>query len=63
MVTTRSAPGKAAVDDFLAAGYTRQNVLVVVLAMGCKTCSNMVDHLAASAPDKPFQVYAMMENA
>lgn len=63
MVESRGNPGKAAVDDFLAAGYTTQHALAVVLAIACKTHSNMVNHLAGTELDAPFQPYAMMADA
>lgn len=60
MVETRGNPGRKAVDDFLAAGYTSQQVIAVVLAMACKTNSNMINHLAGTEIDAPFQPYALM---
>lgn len=35
-------------DGFLAAGYTEQNVLGVVLGIACKTFSNYVNHLGGT---------------
>lgn len=60
MVEARGNPGRKAVDEFLAAGYTSQQVIAVVLAMACKTNSNMINHLAGTKIDEPFQPYAMM---
>lgn len=63
MVEARGNPGKAAVDAFLAAGFTTQHALAVVLAIACKTYSNMVNHLAGTELDSPFQPYALMADA
>lgn len=63
MVEKRGNPGRAAVDDFLKAGYEPQQVLAVVLAIACKTFSNMVNHLAGTEVDAPFKPYALMADA
>ena len=63
MVEARGNPGPAAVGEFLRAGYTAQQVLAVVLAIACKTYSNMVNHLAGTEVDAPFQPYSMMADA
>ena len=63
MVEARGNPGKAAVDDFIAAGFNKQHALAVVLAIACKTFSNMVNHLAGTELDAPFRPYAMMADA
>lgn len=57
MVTSRGNPGRAAVDEFLAAGFTEQNVLGVVLAIACKTLSNYVNHLGGTPVDAMFEPY------
>lgn len=41
----RGRVGDAAVDAFLAAGFTRQQVLEVVLVVATKTISNYVNHI------------------
>jgi len=63
MVEARGNPGKAAVEEFRAAGFTTQHALAVVLAIACKTYSNMVNHLAGTEIDAPFQPYALMAEA
>jgi uncharacterized peroxidase-related enzyme len=63
MVETRGNPGKPAVDAFLAAGYTSRHALAVVVAIACKTFSNMTNHLAGTAIDAPFQPYAVTADA
>jgi uncharacterized peroxidase-related enzyme len=45
VVETRGHAGDAAVEAFLAAGFTRANVLDVVLAIAVKTISNFANHL------------------
>jgi len=59
MVISRGSPGKEAVDAFLAAGYGEQQVLGVVLAIACKTCSNYVNHLAGTPVDDVFAPYSV----
>ncbi|MBI1187688.1 MAG: carboxymuconolactone decarboxylase family protein [Alphaproteobacteria bacterium] len=46
------------VAAFLAAGYTKANVLEVVLAIGLKTISNYVNHIAETPLDEPFKANA-----
>lgn len=57
MVENRGAPSQAEVDAFLAAGYTPQHVLGIVLAIGVKTYSNYVNHLAGTEVDAVFAAY------
>lgn len=45
MVLDRGHVSEAAVEAFLAAGYTRQNVLEVVLAIAAKVLTNYANHL------------------
>ncbi|MBY8977908.1 carboxymuconolactone decarboxylase family protein [Rhodobacteraceae bacterium NNCM2] len=46
------------VQAFLDAGFTRQNVLEVVLGLAQKVMSNYINHLATTPVDKPFQKFA-----
>lgn len=46
------------VTAFLAAGFTRAQVLEVVLGVGLKTISNYVNHIAETPLDAPFQANA-----
>jgi AhpD family alkylhydroperoxidase len=46
VVRERGLVGDAAVNTFLAAGFTKAQVLEVVLITSCKTISNYVNHLA-----------------
>lgn len=57
MVASRGNPAKQEVDDFLAAGYSEDHVLGVVLGIACKTYSNYVNHLAATQVDEMFSAY------
>jgi uncharacterized peroxidase-related enzyme len=53
VVAERGHVGDAAVETFLAAGFTRAQVLEVVLIVAAKTISNYVDHLTHTPLD-PF---------
>ncbi|MCG6112393.1 MAG: carboxymuconolactone decarboxylase family protein [Paracoccus sp.] len=59
MVVSHGNPGKAAVDDFLAAGFGHQQVMGIVLAIACKTLSNYTNHLAATPVDEAFAAYSV----
>lgn len=48
----------AAVQTFLDAGYTKRNVLEVVLGYSQKIMSNYTNHLAETPVDAPFQPFA-----
>jgi alkylhydroperoxidase family enzyme len=45
VVVERGFAGDAAVDAFIAAGFTRENVLEVVTIIATKTISNYTNHL------------------
>jgi alkylhydroperoxidase family enzyme len=45
VVRERGFVGDAAVDAFLAAGFTRENVLEVITIVATKTISNYVNHI------------------
>lgn len=51
VVRERGKVGEAAVAAFLAAGFTRRNVLEVVLVVATKTISNYVNHIADTPND------------
>ncbi len=59
MTAQRGSVKRAEVDAFLAAGYTEQHVLGIVLAIGCKVFSNYTNHLAGTAVDTAFAAYAL----
>lgn len=54
IVQSRGWPPASTVDRFVAAGYTPQQVLEVVLGVGIKTMSNYTNHLAGTPLDRQF---------
>ena len=54
MVTTRGRPSQDEVEKFLRAGYTQEQVLQVILAIGIKTLSNYTNHVCHTPLDAPF---------
>lgn len=52
VVRERGFVPEAEVDSFLAAGYTRRNVLEVVLGVATKVMSNYTNHLVGTQLDK-----------
>ncbi len=48
---------------FLDAGYTRAQVLEVVLGVSLKTLSNFINHLAETPIDEQFQAFAPEETS
>lgn len=51
---TRGWPGPSDIEPFLAAGYTRQNILEVILGTAVKVMSNYTNHVAATELDAAF---------
>jgi AhpD family alkylhydroperoxidase len=51
VVRERGMAGDAAVDSFIAAGFTRANVLEVVTIIATKTISNYTNHLTHTAKE------------
>lgn len=51
------------VSDFLDAGYSRQNILEVILGLSQKVMSNYVNHIVATPLDASFQAFAWSPNA
>lgn len=54
MFDTRGLPSRAAVEEFLAAGYSERHVLEIVLALSIKTLSNYANHLFHTPLDDMF---------
>lgn len=54
MVTSRGNPAAEDSQAFLAAGYSEEQILAVVLAVGVKVLSNYTNHLFATELDPPF---------
>lgn len=55
---TRGWPSDAQIDAFLAAGYTRQTVLEVILGTSLKVLSNYTNHVASTDLDAAFTANA-----
>ena len=55
LVKSRGLPSKAAVQSFLAAGYSEQQILEIVLAISVKTLSNYANHLFHTPLDPVFE--------
>ncbi len=54
MVTKRGRPSQDEVGNFLRAGYTNEQVLQVILAVGIKTLSNYTNHVCHTPLDARF---------
>lgn len=54
VVKSRGFPSEADTASFLAAGYTRTQILEVVLGVGVKTLSNYTTHVAETPLDQAF---------
>lgn len=57
VVRGRGNVDNAAVQRFLDAGYTKRQILEVVLGVSQKVMSNYTNHLADTPIDKPFQQF------
>ncbi len=55
---TRGWPSQTAVEDFIAAGYSRQTVLEVILGTSLKVMSNYTNHIAETDIDNAFAANA-----
>jgi uncharacterized peroxidase-related enzyme len=58
LVETRGWPGPEALAAFRAAGFGNQQILEVILAVGMKTISNYVNHVAATPLDRELRAFA-----
>ncbi len=58
MVRQRGLVDDSDIEAFLAAGFTKRNILDVVLGIGQKVMSNYTNHLALTPVDAPFAQYA-----
>lgn len=58
LVRNRGHVTDAEITSFLDAGYTRQNILEVVLGISEKVLSNYVNHLAKTPVDKEWDRFA-----
>lgn len=51
---SRGWPTEEQIDDFIAAGYSRQTVIEVILGTALKVMSNYTNHVAETAVDAAF---------
>ena len=51
VVENRGRPGEAAIQAFLEAGFTKQQILEVMLIVSIKTLSNYINHLTNPEPN------------
>ncbi len=54
IVSRRGRPDRKDIDRFFAAGFDRRQLLEVIVAVGMKTISNYVNHLAETPLDAAF---------
>lgn len=52
IVSTRGRPGQAALNEFFAAGFSKQQIFEVILVVTIKTLSNYANHLTLPEPNK-----------
>lgn len=58
MIEARGWVNDQDIEDFLAAGYTKQQILEVILGIAVKIIHNYTNHIAETPLDKEFQPYA-----
>jgi uncharacterized peroxidase-related enzyme len=58
LVAERGRVGDRALDEFLAAGYTRAQAFEVVMGVALKTFTNYCNHLAGAEPNAEFVAMA-----
>ena len=57
LIQNRGHLTAAEIERFLAAGYTKQQLLEVILEIAMKVMSNYVNHIAHTPIDKPFEKF------
>lgn len=57
VVRQRGVVAADAINAFYAAGFTKQNVLEVILILSQKVISNYVNHVADTPIDEPFKAF------
>jgi uncharacterized peroxidase-related enzyme len=62
VVRKRGAVTGQQVDDFIAAGYSRKQVLEVLLGVAQKVMSNYLNHIVETPVDEPFKRFAWQRN-
>jgi len=50
------------INDFLTAGYSKAQIMEVLLAVATKTISNYMNHIAETPLDEPFAAAAWSPN-
>ena len=55
---TRTCAARKYMDNFLAAGYRKDQVLEVLIGVALKTMSNYLDHISPTELDPAFQAEA-----
>ncbi|MCB1825232.1 MAG: carboxymuconolactone decarboxylase family protein [Candidatus Competibacteraceae bacterium] len=63
MVRNRGNVDDDAVQAFLDAGFTKRQILEVILGVSQKVMSNYTNHLADTPVDRPFQQFEWHKNA
>ncbi len=63
MIQARGWVEEREIEAFLAAGYTQQQVLEVILGIAIKIMHNYTNHIATTPLDKPFQPYVWSKPA
>ncbi len=58
LVESRGYPEQSDIDAFLLSGYSKQNVLDVILGIGLKTLSNYTNHIVETEVDDAFAANA-----
>lgn len=56
MLNKRGRPDQKDVENFLAAGYTENHILEIILAISIKTISNYTNHIFQTPLDAPFKM-------
>ena len=63
MVLSRGRPSDGDLGAFLAAGYSEQSVLEIILAIAVKTISNYTNHVFHTGVDERFKEFAWTPSA
>jgi len=63
MIQARGWVDEREIEAFLAAGYTQQQLLEVILGIAIKIMHNYTNHIAKTPLDKPFQPYVWSKPA
>ena len=62
IVTSRGWVGGPALEAFLGAGYSKQNVFEVLVGVSHKVFSNYANHIAETPLDAPFEKFAWQKS-